>query len=149
MFPSLLKPALAKSRLATSGFRKMGRDFSLPCLPRHKLESGYGCAVVGLIGFSTVALAAELRRLVRVRGGASRVVRSADEEHGAVVARGQAGVRALGYFDHIHHVLVVAAGAGHNRSVVIGGELDEEAVVRYKLRRIRAVHNDRAVGLGA
>src|SRR5579871_637088 len=123
----------------------MGRDCSLPVV---ELIDGYSRSVVRLVGFSTMALAAELRRLVGARGAAGRVVGRVDEEHGRIETSRLAGVPGV-HVDHVHDVLVVAAGAAHNRFVVVGGEAHEEPVVLHELGGIRAGHRDYAGGLAA
>src|ERR1019366_4295196 len=115
-----------------------------------RLEGGRNCAAtVHLVGFATVALTAELRRLVGAGGAAARVVRRADEEHRLVVAGRQTGLRTVGDLHHIHEVLVVAARARDHGVVVPGAQANEEAVVLNELGGIRAVHRDHAVGFGA
>src|SRR5208283_1664998 len=110
------------------------------------LERGRdGGATVRLVRFATVALAAELSGLVGAGGAAGRVVGSDDEEHGRVHARGQTRLCTVGDLNGVHRVLVVAAGAGDNRGVVVGRQADEEAVVLDELSRVGAVHRDRAV----
>src|ERR1022692_2929823 len=124
---------------------EMGRDFSLPV---RRLVNSYSRSIVGLVGLSTVALAAELCRLVRAGGGAARVVGSANEEHGLVEASRLAAIFG-GHVHHVHNVLVVAGGAGNHSRVVVGGQADEEPVVLEELGRIRTVHRDYAADLTA
>ena len=69
-----------------------------------------------------MALAAELSRLVAAGSTAGRIVGGANKEHGRVVARRQTGIRG-GDVDYVHEVLVVAAGACHDGSVVVGGQV--------------------------
>ena len=77
---------------------------------QNDLERGYSGAIVHFVRFATVALAAELRRLVAAGRAACRVVRGANEEHGRVGAARQTGlvVHAVVTLDHVHQVLVVA-----------------------------------------
>ena len=107
----------------------------------HKnLESSNRGTAIALVRFATVALAAELRRLVAAGRAARRVIRSANEEHGRVVPAWQTGLRAGGYLHHVHQVLVVAGRAHDNRRVVIGSRVDEESIVRNEPAGIRASH---------
>ena len=55
-----------------------------PRLMQRELEGGSSAAAVHLVRFATVALAAELRRLVASGGAAGRVVGTAKEEHSRV-----------------------------------------------------------------
>src|SRR5580704_935022 len=135
--------------MISSPLKKWGESSSLP-LTSDRLEGGRdGVAAIRLVAFATMALTAELRRLVGAGGAAGRVVRRTDEEHRGVVAAGQTAVGAVGNLDHVHYVLIVASGAHYGRRVVVGGQADEEAVVLNVLRGIRAVHGDHAIGFGA
>src|SRR5579864_280422 len=66
-------------------FENQGREHLSPSELR-QLERRASGAAVHLVGFATMALAAELRRLVGVGRRAARVVGTTHEEHGGVVA---------------------------------------------------------------
>src|SRR5262249_1507055 len=108
---------------------KTGERVLSPRINQTTLEGGWDIeATIHFVGFATVALAAELRGLVRSGGSGSRVVGGAHEEHRLVVARRQAGLAGTD-FHHVHEVLVVASRALHGRLTVVSFGADKEAVV--------------------
>src|ERR1017187_4631114 len=97
-----------------SGTKRKGGEISLsPQVSyRLRLEHGrQGNAARHFVRLATVALAAELSRLVGAGSGAGRVVGGRDEEHRLVDAARQARGRTVGDLDRVHRVLVVAGGA--------------------------------------
>src|SRR5271165_983986 len=115
-----------------------GENGSPPPQTNAALEGRYGGSIVHFVGFATVALTAELSRLVCADSGRGRVVGCANEEHRRVIASGQTALRASLNADNIHQVLVVARGAHHGRVTVIGLRANEEAVVLDELVHLRA-----------
>src|SRR5579859_6389396 len=123
---------------------KKGR-VNVPPSPFHakgNLEHGSSRAAVHFVCFSTMALAAELRRLVASGGGAGRVIRAAQEEHGRIRPLGQTAGRGRRDIDHVHQVLVMAGGAQNHRRVVVVARSDEEPIVRHELGRVLPGHQN-------
>src|SRR5580704_15139251 len=96
------------------GREKWGRASSPPRVLEHCRQ----VRLERLVCTVPMALAAELRRLVRARGCAARVVGSNQEEHGGVGARGLAAVSGS-HVHRVHGVLVVAGRAHDNRDSVV------------------------------
>src|SRR5438045_3922123 len=133
------------------GKRRGGKSRPLPFSCKRNLEHrGNGQAAIRFIALVSMALTAELRRLIAAGGSAGGVIRSANEEHGRVVSAGQAGVAGRGsgragaghgeaifHLNHIHKVLVVAGGAHHGGFVVVGLGADEETIIHNELRGVR------------
>src|SRR5271169_4002898 len=114
------------------------------------LENCSGRTVVHFVGFATMALTAELCRLVCADSGRGRVVRRPYEEHGLVVAGRQTALRSGRYRNYVHQVLIVAGGAHNGRLTVKSSRTHEEAVVLDELVHLRARRvSDRAVDDGA
>src|SRR5271166_663224 len=110
--------------VSSYALKELGRETSLsPCLNQDELQLELRCNVIdaeGLILLAGVALATELGRRssqFRVAVAGAWVVGSVDEEVGRI---GSANNLATGLLAsrsrvHIHHVLVMAGGAGHER----------------------------------
>src|SRR5271165_6641540 len=115
-----------------------GENGSPPPQTNAALEGRYGGSIVHFVGFATVALTAELSRLVCADSGRGRVVGCANEEHRRVIAGRQTALRSGRNLHHVHKVLIVAGGAQNDRVAVIGRRTDEEAIVLYELVHLRA-----------